>query len=193
MDNRAKTDVQQQFNPAVSIEQAFDSLAPEVKERLKTFDFSPNLELIPPVEGEAKSGTFVPSRNFSDDLCYGVGFTYLAGLAGGAAWGAFEGSRMQLQTNSLSVRYSQMLTKMTTKGPYFGNLFGSLVTVYNIGRFSFSELGLGNTNATILGAITSGLIVRAPRGSAAAIRGAGFCGLASLGWLFINRLNKPED
>jgi import inner membrane translocase subunit TIM23 len=39
------------------------------------------------------SQSVLPSRGFTDDLCYGTGATYLAGLALGGAWGMQEGLR----------------------------------------------------------------------------------------------------
>ncbi|SGZ21086.1 BQ5605_C021g09332 [Microbotryum silenes-dioicae] len=35
----------------------------------------------------------LPSRGWSDELCYGTGSTYLCGLAGGGIWGLYEGFR----------------------------------------------------------------------------------------------------
>ncbi|SCV74901.1 BQ2448_7930 [Microbotryum intermedium] len=35
----------------------------------------------------------LPSRGWSDELCYGTGSTYLCGLAGGGVWGLYEGFR----------------------------------------------------------------------------------------------------
>lgn len=180
------------FDPAASIEKAFDTLAPEVKERLKTFNFERQVTLIPPAEGQARTGTFVPSRTFSDDLCYGVGFSYLGGLLAGTVWGTWHGLRTPLPTNSLKVRYTTILNQMTSKGPFLGNRLGTVVTLYNISRASLTELGLENNLSTIIGATISGAAVRAPYGIKAATSSAGICGIAGLTWLFINRLNKKD-
>ncbi|BGP17768.1 hypothetical protein JCM10213_001730 [Rhodosporidiobolus nylandii] len=40
--------------------------------------------------------TVLPSRGWGDELCYGTGSTYLAGLALGGAWGFTEGLRRPL-------------------------------------------------------------------------------------------------
>eukprot|EP00835_Amoeboradix_gromovi_P005245 NODE_476_length_7980_cov_0.328258.p4 type:complete len:188 gc:universal NODE_476_length_7980_cov_0.328258:6851-6288(-) len=180
------------FDPADSIEKAFNTLAPEVKERMKTFNFEQQVTLIPPAEGEARTGTFVPSRNFSDDLCYGVGFSYLTGAIAGSVWGLWHGLRMPLPTKSLPVRYTTILNQLTSKGPFLANRLGSIVTIYNISRASLTELGLNNNLSTVIGSIFSGAVVRAPYGLKASVSSAGVCGVAGLTWLFINRLNKKD-
>ena len=180
------------FRPADSIEKAFDTLAPEIKERLKNFNFEQQVTIIPPAEGEARTGTFVPSRTFSDDLCYGVGFSYLTGAVIGAVWGTWHGMRMPLPTNSLAVRYTTILNQVTSKGPFVGNRLGTIVTMYNISRASLTEFGLSNNISTLVGATLSGAVVRAPYGMKAAVSSAGICGVAGLTWLFINRLNKKD-
>ncbi|GAA5832324.1 hypothetical protein JCM11251_006410 [Rhodosporidiobolus azoricus] len=44
--------------------------------------------------------TVLPSRGWGDELCYGTGSTYLAGLALGGAWGFTEGLRRPLAPRS---------------------------------------------------------------------------------------------
>ncbi|GAA5888655.1 hypothetical protein JCM6882_009036 [Rhodosporidiobolus microsporus] len=44
--------------------------------------------------------TVLPSRGWGDELCYGTGSTYLAGLALGGAWGFTEGLRKPLAPRS---------------------------------------------------------------------------------------------
>ena len=65
------------------------------------------LELDPSVVGytpNKSQKTFLPSRGWSDDLCYGTGGTYLTGLSIGGAWGFMEGMRRarQLATSSIT-------------------------------------------------------------------------------------------
>ncbi|GAA5857629.1 hypothetical protein JCM5353_006713, partial [Sporobolomyces roseus] len=46
--------------------------------------------------------TVLPSRGWGDELCYGTGSTYLAGLALGGAWGFTEGFRRPVARPSQS-------------------------------------------------------------------------------------------
>ncbi len=178
------------FDPATAVEKAYGALSPEIRDRLKAINFEQQVTVIPPAEGENKSGTFVPSRNFSDDLCYGVGFSYLGGLAIGSVWGAWHGSRMPLPTNALAVRYTTMLNQVTSKGPFVANRLGTIVTIYNIIRASLTEFGLNNSVSTLLGATVGGAIVRAPYGLRSAAVSSGLCGVSSIAWLALNNMNK---
>src|SRR3569833_3405932 len=44
-------------------------------------------------KNQQKTQTNLPSRGFTDDLCYGTGVTYLSALSLGGAWGLQEGLR----------------------------------------------------------------------------------------------------
>ena len=75
--------------------------------------------------------TAIPSRGWSDDLCYGTGTMYLGGLALGGAWGVSEGARRPLAVSSARLRLNSILNAVTRRGTFIGNSAGVLALVYN--------------------------------------------------------------
>ncbi|PKX99230.1 protein transporter TIM23 [Aspergillus novofumigatus IBT 16806] len=89
------------------------------------------------------SRSVLPSRGWSDDLCYGTGTTYLTALTIGGAWGLAEGLRR----------------------PFLGNSAGVVAMVYN----GFNS-GLGyargkhdSANSIVAGGL-SGMLFKSTRG-----------------------------
>lgn len=77
------------------------------------------------------SGTAIPSRGWSDDLCYGTGTMYLGGLALGGAWGVREGARRPLAVSNTRLRINSVLNAVTRRGTFLGNSAGVLALAYN--------------------------------------------------------------
>ncbi|KAH7913077.1 Tim17/Tim22/Tim23/Pmp24 family-domain-containing protein [Hygrophoropsis aurantiaca] len=77
------------------------------------------------------AGTAVPSRGWSDDLCYGTGTMYLSGLALGGVWGVSEGARRPLAVSNARLRINSVLNSVTRRGTFIGNSAGVLALVYN--------------------------------------------------------------
>jgi len=75
--------------------------------------------------------TALPSRGWSDDLCYGTGTTYLSGLALGGAWGFREGSTRKLAVSNSRLRINSILNSVTRRGSFLGNSAGVLALIYN--------------------------------------------------------------
>ncbi|KAI0272680.1 Tim17/Tim22/Tim23/Pmp24 family-domain-containing protein [Gloeopeniophorella convolvens] len=76
------------------------------------------------------AGTAIPSRGWSDDLCYGTGTMYL-GLALGGAWGFREGARRPLAVSNTRLRINSILNSITRRGTFLGNSAGVLALGYN--------------------------------------------------------------
>lgn len=72
----------------------------------------------------------LPSRGFTDDLCYGTGVTYLSGLTVGGAWGLQEGLRRSAH-QAPKLRLNSVLNAVTRRGPYLGNSAGVVAITYN--------------------------------------------------------------
>lgn len=72
----------------------------------------------------------LPSRGFTDDLCYGTGITYLAGLSVGGAWGLQEGLRGSY-AQPPRLRLNAVLNAVTRRGPFLGNSLGVVAIIYN--------------------------------------------------------------
>ncbi|KAJ7623455.1 Tim17/Tim22/Tim23/Pmp24 family-domain-containing protein [Roridomyces roridus] len=77
------------------------------------------------------SSTAIPSRGWSDDLCYGTGTMYLGGLALGGAWGVREGATRHLAVSNTRLRINSVLNSVTRRGTFIGNSAGILALVYN--------------------------------------------------------------
>ncbi|TFL01891.1 Tim17/Tim22/Tim23/Pmp24 family-domain-containing protein [Pterulicium gracile] len=75
--------------------------------------------------------TVVPSRGWSDDLCYGTGTVYLGGLALGGVWGLREGARRPLAVTNSRLRINSVLNAVTRRGTFIGNSAGVVALVYN--------------------------------------------------------------
>ncbi|KXN81543.1 Mitochondrial import inner membrane translocase subunit tim23 [Leucoagaricus sp. SymC.cos] len=77
------------------------------------------------------SGTAIPSRGLSDDLCYGTGTMYLGGLSLGGLWGLREGARRPLAVSNSRLRINSILNSVTRRGTFVGNSAGVMALVYN--------------------------------------------------------------
>ncbi|KAJ4473697.1 Tim17/Tim22/Tim23/Pmp24 family-domain-containing protein [Lentinula aciculospora] len=104
------------------------------------------------------SGTAIPSRGWSDDLCYGTGTMYLSGLAVGGAWGLREGARRPLAVSNTRLRINSVLNSVTRRGTFIGNSAGVLALVYN-GVNSSIDAARGKHD--ILGSVSAGAITGA--------------------------------
>ncbi|PVU99602.1 hypothetical protein BB559_000560 [Furculomyces boomerangus] len=77
----------------------------------------------------------LPSRSWSDDLCYGAGTAYLSGLGIGGTWGFFEGNKQYTKLNvgkssNFKLRLNSVLNAMTRRGPFVGNSLGVIALFY---------------------------------------------------------------
>ncbi|KAL4785389.1 Tim17/Tim22/Tim23/Pmp24 family-domain-containing protein [Aspergillus varians] len=111
------------------------------------------------------SQSVLPSRGWSDDLCYGTGTTYIAALALGGAWGMAEGLRKTPVTAPPKIRLNGVLNSITRRGPFLGNSAGVVAMVYN-GLNSLVGLARGKhdaANSIAAGAI-SGMVFKSTRG-----------------------------
>ncbi|TFK25594.1 mitochondrial import inner membrane translocase subunit tim23 [Coprinopsis marcescibilis] len=77
------------------------------------------------------AGTAIPSRGWSDDLCYGTGTMYLSGLALGGVWGVREGARRPLAVSNTRLRINSVLNSVTRRGTFIGNSAGVMALLYN--------------------------------------------------------------
>src|SRR2546429_485213 len=111
------------------------------------------------------SRSALPSRGWSDDLCYGTGVTYLTALSIGGAWGLAEGLRRSPATAPPKLRLNSVLNAVTRRGPFLGNSAGVIAMVYNginstIGHFRGKH---DSANSVIAGAL-SGMLFKSTRG-----------------------------
>ncbi len=109
--------------------------------------------------------SFLPSRGWSDDLCYGTGTTYLAALSVGGAWGMIEGLNKVPPSAPPKLRLNGVLNSITRRGPFLGNSAGVVAMVYNginstIGYYR----GKHDTASSIVAGALSGMVFKSTRG-----------------------------
>ncbi|PTU19615.1 hypothetical protein P175DRAFT_0517846 [Aspergillus ochraceoroseus IBT 24754] len=111
------------------------------------------------------SQSILPSRGWSDDLCYGTGTTYLAALTLGGAWGLAEGLSRTPATAPPKIRLNGVLNSITRRGPFLGNSAGVVAMVYN-GLNSFAGYARGKHDAanSIAAGAVSGMVFKSTRG-----------------------------
>ncbi|KAG6813830.1 hypothetical protein H0H92_006774 [Tricholoma furcatifolium] len=142
------------------------------------------------------SGTAIPSRGWSDDLCYGTGTMYLSGLALGGAWGIREGAQRPLAVTNTRLRINSILNSVTRRGTFIGNSAGVLV----FSQSKMTALLYNGVNSTIdavrgkhdtlgsmgAGAVT-GALFKSTAGVRPAIAAAAFMsGMAGV-WSYVKR------
>lgn len=82
----------------------------------------------------------IPSRSWTDDLCYGTGTVYLLGLGLGGSYGFQEGVRNLPKNATPRLQLNTILNHVTKRGPYLGNSAGVLALTYNLINSSFDTL-----------------------------------------------------
>ena len=111
------------------------------------------------------SQSALPSRGWSDDLCYGTGVTYLTALTAGGAWGLVEGLNRSPASAPPKLRLNSVLNSVTRRGPFLGNSAGVIALVYNginstIGYYRGKH---DAANSVAAGAL-SGMLFKSTRG-----------------------------
>ncbi|RYP32262.1 hypothetical protein DL767_005313 [Monosporascus sp. MG133] len=101
----------------------------------------------------------IPSRGFSDDLCYGTGITYLTALSIGGIWGLQEGLRKSVGQPP-KLRLNSTLNSITRRGPFLGNSAGVVAITYNCFNSGIGYLrGTHDAANTIIAGILSGEVM----------------------------------
>lgn len=111
------------------------------------------------------SQSALPSRGWSDDLCYGTGVTYLTALSIGGTWGMIEGLNRSPASAPPKLRLNSVLNSVTRRGPFLGNSAGVIAMVYNgvnstIGYWRGKH---DSVNSVAAGAL-SGMLFKSTRG-----------------------------
>jgi len=110
------------------------------------------------------SQSALPSRGWSDDLCYGTGVTYLTALTLGGAWGLQEGLRRS-NGQPPKLRLNSVLNAVTRRGPFLGNSAGVIAMVYNgFNSFIGHMRGKHDSVNSIAAGALSGMIFKSTRG-----------------------------
>ena len=111
------------------------------------------------------SRSALPSRGWSDDLCYGTGVTYLTALSIGGMWGLVEGLNRLPPSAPPKLRLNSVLNSMTRRGPFLGNSAGVLALTYNGINSTMGALrGRHDAANSIAAGALSGMLFKSTRG-----------------------------
>ncbi|KAI9723326.1 MAG: hypothetical protein M1812_001209 [Candelaria pacifica] len=129
------------------------------------------------------SQSALPSRGFSDDLCYGTGVTYLSALTIGGVWGLAEGLNRSPPSAPPKLKLNSVLNAVTRRGPFLGNSAGVLALVYNginssIGSYRGKH---DSANSVVAGAL-SGMLFKSTRGIRPMMISGGLVASAAGAW-----------
>ncbi|KAG2070239.1 Tim17-domain-containing protein [Suillus decipiens] len=134
------------------------------------------------------AGTAIPSRGWSDDLCYGTGTMYLSGLALGGFWGVSEGARRPLAVSNTRLRINSVLNSVTRRGTFIGNSAGVLALVYNgINSTIDSFRGKHDTAGSMAAGALTGALYKSTAGVKPALAAASvISGVAGI-WSYVKK------
>lgn len=106
----------------------------------------------------------LPTRGWSDDLCYGTGVSYVTALGLGGAWGLQEGLRRSAG-QAPKLRLNSVLNSITRRGPFLGNSAGVIALVYNGFNSYIGHLrGKHDSANSIVAGALSGMLFKSTRG-----------------------------
>ncbi|KAI1437763.1 Tim17-domain-containing protein [Xylaria sp. CBS 124048] len=132
--------------------------------------------------------TAIPSRGFSDDLCYGTGITYLTALSIGGAWGLQEGLRKSAGQPP-KLRLNSVLNSITRRGPFLGNSAGVVAITYNCINSLIGYLrGKHDATNTIVAGAMSGMVFRSTRGLRQMLISGGVVASIAAAWAVTKRV-----
>ena len=107
----------------------------------------------------------LPSRGWSDDLCYGTGTTYVGALGAGGAWGLAEGMKKLPPTAPPKLRLNSVLNSVTRRGPFLGNSAGVIALVYNLINSGIGQIrGKHDAANSVAAGAISGAVFKSTRG-----------------------------
>lgn len=107
----------------------------------------------------------IPSRGWTDDLCYGTGAVYLIGLGLGGSYGFFEGLRNIPPNSPGKLQLNTVLNHVTRRGPFLGNNMGVLALTYNLVNSLIDAFrGKHDVPGSIVAGALTGAIFKSSRG-----------------------------
>ncbi|AMD21458.1 HER179Wp [Eremothecium sinecaudum] len=131
----------------------------------------------------------IPSRGWTDDLCYGTGAVYLTALGLGGSYGFIEGVKNIPPNAPGKLQLNTILNHITRRGPFLGNNAGVLALVYNLVNSSIDSVrGKHDSAGSVVAGALSGAIFKCSKGlkpmgyasGTMALAAAGWCGLKSV-------------
>ncbi|ODQ67201.1 essential protein of the mitochondrial inner membrane, component of the mitochondrial import system [Nadsonia fulvescens var. elongata DSM 6958] len=131
----------------------------------------------------------IPSRGWTDDLCYGSGGAYLTGLGLGGSYGFIEGIKAIPSGAPTKIRINTVLNHITKRGPFLGNSAGVLALGYNLvnSLIGYQRGKHDAANSVAAGAIT-GALFKATKGTKPMFIASGLMASAAGAWSLIKEL-----
>ncbi|KAL1888738.1 Mitochondrial import inner membrane translocase subunit tim23 [Sporothrix stenoceras] len=137
------------------------------------------------------SQSVLPSRGFTDDLCYGTGITYLTALTLGGAWGLQEGLRRSAGQPP-KLRLNSVLNAVTRRGPFLGNSAGVVAICYNcINSYIGYVRGRHDAMNSVLAGGLSGMLFKSTRGVRPMLISGGIVASVAAAWTITRRTFFP--
>lgn len=149
---------------------------------------------------EGTGNGILPSRGWNDDLCYGTGALYLAGLGIGGFIGFNEGLKHLphgtadpvtgvVKPAPFKLKLNTVLNQITKHGPHVGNSAGVLGLLYNIIDSSLdSYRGKHDDLNSLMSGALAGAIFKSTSGIKAMSYSTGLMTLAAATWCGFKRL-----
>lgn len=133
----------------------------------------------------------IPSRGWTDDLCYGTGAVYLMGLGLGGGYGFFEGLNHIEPNSPNKLKLNTVLNHITKRGPFLGNNAGVLALTYNLIGSSIDGLrGKHDHFNSILAGALAGAVFKSTKGLKPMGYAAGLTATAAAAWCGLKELAK---
>lgn len=137
------------------------------------------------------SRSLLPSRGWSDDLCYGTGATYLTALTIGGAWGLAEGLNRLPATAPPKLRLNSALNAITRRGPFLGNSAGVIAMLYNgINSTIGYARGKHDSFNSVAAGTLSGMIFKSTRGVRPMMVSGGIVGSVAAAWAVSREMRR---
>ncbi|AET37859.1 protein transporter TIM23 Ecym_2106 [Eremothecium cymbalariae DBVPG len=131
----------------------------------------------------------IPSRGWTDDLCYGTGAVYLTGLGLGGTYGFLEGLKNIPPKSPGKLQLNTVLNHVTRRGPFLGNNAGVLALVYNLVNSTIASFrGKHDTVGSMTAGALSGAIFKSSKGLKPMGYASGTMMLAAAGWSSVKSL-----
>lgn len=127
----------------------------------------------------------IPSRGWTDDLCYGTGAVYLLGLGIGGLQGFSSGLQNLPQGENVAnkLKINTILNHVTKRGPFMGNSAGVLALSYNLINSSIDGLrGKHDSLNSIASGALAGALFKSSKGLRPMGIASGLMGLTAAAW-----------
>ncbi|GMM31013.1 protein transporter [Martiniozyma asiatica (nom. inval.)] len=146
---------------------------------------------------EGTGNGILPSRGWSDDLCYGTGTCYVMGLGIGGFIGLNEGFRNlpaptvidgKLKSAPFKLKLNTVLNNVTKRAPFLGNSAGVLALTYNIIDSSLDAYrGKHDDFNSLASGALAGALFKSGSGIKAVAYSSGLMTLAAAAWCGVKR------